>query len=139
MAVGGGILSVGGLGIIGPLLGLQGSATGGYGTCSLLTTSGILTAKFLRTCLRTRYYVMLEDILKVYTGTIPRHVSEMELEASLIRAAADFETNKANKTLARGKFDLFDEYDHDSQQKFQRRVELIKVIHEISVVAICGP
>ena len=145
-ALGVGIVSVGGLGIIGPLLGLQGSATGGYGTCGLLTMSGVLAAKFLRTRLRTRYYVMLEDILKVYTGTIPRHVSEMELEASLIRAAADFETNKANNTLTRGKFDLFDEYDHDSQQKFERRVELITVIHEIkkerqkgSVVAICGP
>lgn len=146
LAIGGGIVATGGLGIVGGLLGYGASLSGGYGTASLMLTGAGSVAYFMRSRLRSKYYVMLEDLVKLYTGIIPKTMAEMELEQMLLFAESEFMTNLDNGNLKRTGIPLFDQYEKESQECFKQRVELIRLIHGIKkertkgqVVAICGP
>ena len=138
---------MGGLGIVGGLLGLGGSASGGLGTAALVTVSGSASSYFLfRSRVRSDYHIMLEDLLKVYTGVVPTSMSELKLEESLLAAAANFNINLATGKIRRTNIAMFDQYDDVSKQRFNKVINWIDAIHEIkkerlrgTIMTVCGP
>jgi hypothetical protein len=146
LIVGGGIIAAGGLGFIGGLLGYGASLTGGYGTASMVVGGGVAGTLLLKKRFRSKYNVMLQDLLQVYTGQIPITKSEMQLEASLLVEEVSFNEKWTNNTLQRTNIPMYDEYNQDSQRKFRRMVAMVSYIHKMkamrartSLVAICGP
>ncbi|CAB9518895.1 expressed unknown protein [Seminavis robusta] len=139
--LGGGVISAGGLGV---MMGV-GRITGGWVSAALLSAAGGGVAQNL--CwsrLRTNYYVMLQDLVKVYTGWAPRSRSEFQLEEELLKAHDAHQ--KGKKTTTPTKFPTFDDYDPPSQKKIRARIAVIRKLHEVkkarmkgTVISVCGP
>lgn len=144
--IGGGIIYIGGLGIIGPYLGLAGSATGGYGTAATITSAGSSVALMLYDRLQSNYHAMLEDLYKIYSGTPPRTMTEMKLEAALLSAESNYNGKNNSGEQQSSNITMFHQYDKNAQKVFTNTVSLVHVIHEIkkerlkgTLVTICGP
>jgi len=140
--LGGGIIVGGGLGII---LGFGTSLTGGFVSAPAVIAAGCRLAFHLfHSKLHTKYYVMLEDFVKLYRGSAPKTMSEFDLEEELFRAQRDYAGEAAAKDQQ--KTTCFEELSNQSKSDIKARVELIKGLHAIkrerlkgTLVAVCGP
>jgi len=145
LLLGGGVIALGGLGVIGGLVGSGGSLTGGYGTASLLVSSGLGTGFFaFRHRFRSDYSVMLEDLVKTFTGIQPQGLSELELEAALFTSVEIYDEVK--ECLPATGIPTLRDYDEKSQVQILERVDVIRSIHAIkkirasaTIITVCGP